>query len=85
MGSGLGVVALNIGIFALIGPALRLGSFADSDPWRELGNLFSNFYEELIYRGLLLLLLRVALSSRVAAVCSASRTTTRQCCRRGWR
>lgn len=66
--SGLAVFALSLGAAVVVIPEdkLVLGLFFSG--WVIVGNLFSNLYEEIIYRGLLLVAVGRALDSRILAV-----------------
>lgn len=44
----------------------------DPVPWKIAGNLFSNFYEEFIYRGLMLVILGAAIGFWPAAIISSA-------------
>ncbi|HEY2518319.1 MAG TPA: CPBP family intramembrane glutamic endopeptidase [Polyangiaceae bacterium] len=69
---GLVPLAVNIAVMAVLahrGSGLFGLSIGLSAPkgWLVLGNLISNFYEEFVFRGFLLVALRLALGSEVAA------------------
>lgn len=67
-----GFVVIAITVAALY--ALGYGGMfhaPDVDPWLMAGNAFSNFYEELIYRGFLLVALAAALGFWPAAILSS--------------
>lgn len=67
---GLSALAAGIGMMAIAAPE-ELGYIPPSG-WKILGNLFSNFYEELIYRAFLVTALEVALGSFWAAAALSS-------------
>ena len=71
-GLGVGVVsaALVIGFFFATGLAGALHE-PRIDPWVMSANLFSNFFEEFIYRGFFLAILTVALGFWPAAIVSS--------------
>jgi membrane protease YdiL (CAAX protease family) len=66
VGGGLSLLAVAVGVAA--GQRVRL----HPDGWQMAGNLFSNYYEELTYRGLLLQAAWTATGSRVGAVVIAA-------------
>jgi membrane protease YdiL (CAAX protease family) len=73
VGAGLAISGFNIAVVALL--ARGRGAFegfavqyVPPNGWDVLGNVFSNFYEEFIARGFLLLALRAAFNSTLAAV-----------------
>jgi len=51
--AGFGVIALVLGVLIATGPGSAIRWIAP-DPWSIAGNVFSNFYEEFIFRGFLL-------------------------------
>lgn len=53
---GVAALALTIGFFAAFYPPGTL-HWIDPNPWSIAGNVFSNFYEEFLYRGFLLVAL----------------------------
>ncbi len=76
VGVGLAVAALNVAIFAVLAWRGLLEGFAlqyvPPDGWSLLGNVVSNFYEELIARGFLVVALRMAFRSTPLAVAISS-------------
>jgi membrane protease YdiL (CAAX protease family) len=70
LGAGVAIVALNIAAVAVFGShafGIRI-QYVPPNGWDLLGNVFSNFYEELFARGFLLLALRGAFRNTPAAV-----------------
>lgn len=68
-----GIVALLVSIataFLFFPPGMV--HWIDPDPWKIAGNIFSNFYEEFVWRGFLLFGLRKLIGFWPAAVVSAA-------------
>jgi membrane protease YdiL (CAAX protease family) len=67
-----GVIALGITVGTLFATG-QSGAFhaAEIDPWLMGGNLFSNFFEEFIFRGFILVALTAALGFWPAAILSS--------------
>jgi len=70
LGAGLVSIAVLVGFFFATGQA---GAFHEPrvDPWIAGANIFSNFYEELIFRGFILVALTAALGFWPAAIISS--------------
>jgi len=68
---GLIAIALTLAVVAAAFPAGLIHWIAP-DPWKIGGNVFSNFFEEFIYRGFVLVALRRALGFWPAAVLSSA-------------
>jgi len=70
LGAGLVSLAVLVGFFFATGQA---GAFhaPQVDPWITTANVFSNFYEELIFRGFILVALTAALGFWPAAIISS--------------
>jgi len=70
LGVGLVSIAILVGFFFATGQA---GAFHEPrvDPWLAAANAFSNFYEELIFRGFILVALTAALGFWPAAILSS--------------
>lgn len=67
-----GVIALGISVSALFASGQGSDFHAPViDPWLMAGNLFSNFFEELIFRGFILVALAAALGFWPAAILSS--------------
>jgi len=67
---GIGVVPLVLGVIATgQGSAIR---WIDPDPWSIAGNVFSNFYEEFIFRGFLLAALAAVIGFVPAAAVTSA-------------
>lgn len=70
LGAGLVSIAILVGFFFATG---QTGAFHEPqvDPWLMSANVFSNFYEELIFRGFILVALTAALGFWPAAILSS--------------
>lgn len=68
-----GCVALvaTVAFVALVFPSGTL-HWIDPVPWKIAGNVFSNFYEEFVFRGFLLVALRTAIGFWPAAIVSSA-------------
>lgn len=64
---GFGVVPLVIGVLIATGQGAAI-RWVDPDPWSIAGNVFSNFYEEFIFRGFLLTALAAVIGFAPAAI-----------------
>jgi membrane protease YdiL (CAAX protease family) len=78
---GFGPGAIRLGVIAgvalsafvlIVGIAMGERVHFHPDAWKMFGNVFSNYYEELTYRGLLMQAAWAATGSRVAAVVLSS-------------
>jgi membrane protease YdiL (CAAX protease family) len=67
----LGAIALVLGTLVATGQASAIG-WRPPDPWSIAGNLFSNFYEEFIFRGFLLTALAAVIRFWPAAIVSSA-------------
>jgi membrane protease YdiL (CAAX protease family) len=73
-------IPLVLGVLVLTGQGSAIG-WIPPDPWSIAGNLFSNFYEEFIYRGFLLAALTAVVGFWAAAgVTSALWAATHAIC-----
>ncbi|HJQ37128.1 MAG TPA: CPBP family intramembrane glutamic endopeptidase [Thermoanaerobaculia bacterium] len=63
----LGAIALALAAFVAAGQSAAIG-WVPPDPWSIAGNLFSNFYEEFIFRGFLLTALAAVIRFWPAAI-----------------
>jgi membrane protease YdiL (CAAX protease family) len=72
-GVGGGIVALAVTL-VFVHLAFPPGTlhWIDPAPWKIAGNVFSNFYEEFIYRGFMLVVLRAAVGFWPAAIVSSA-------------
>jgi membrane protease YdiL (CAAX protease family) len=68
---GLAALALSLIVIRLALPAGTIHWIAP-DPWKIAGNVFSNFYEEFVFRGFVLLALRRLVGFWPAAVVSSA-------------
>jgi len=66
--AGLGLSALTVGLGVVFGERVAF----HPNGWMIAGNAFSNFYEEIVYRGLLLHAAWAATGSRVGAIVLSS-------------
>ena len=64
---GFGVIPLVLGVLMATGQGSMI-RWIDPDPWSIAGNVFSNFYEEFIFRGFLLTALAAVIGFLPAAV-----------------
>lgn len=70
IGGGLAALALTLGYFLIFYPP-GMVHWIEPKVWSIAGNVFSNFYEEFLYRGFLLVALTAALGFWPAAVLSS--------------
>ncbi len=70
LGAGLVSIAILVAFFFATGQASAFHE-PQVDPWLASANVFSNFYEELIFRGFILVALTAALGFGPAAVISS--------------
>ena len=70
LGAGLVSIAVLVGFFVVTGQA---GAFHEPrlNPWIMAANIFSNFYEEYVFRGFILVALTAALGFWPAAIISS--------------
>ena len=67
----LGAVALVLGVLIATGQGSAI-RWIDPDPWSIAGNVFSNFYEEFIFRGFLLTALAAVIRFWPAAILTSA-------------
>lgn len=68
---GLATIVLVLVVLVAMGKGAAIG-WKQPDPWSIAGNVFSNFYEELIYRGFLLAALAAVFGFWPAAVLTSA-------------
>jgi membrane protease YdiL (CAAX protease family) len=68
---GLLALAMTLGVVAAVFPAGMI-HWVPPDPWKIAGNFFSNFFEEFIYRGFVLVALRQVVGFWPAALISSA-------------
>lgn len=68
---GFGPVALVLGVLIATGQGSAI-RWIDPDPWSIAGNVFSNFYEEFIFRGFLLVALGAVIGFLPAAAVTSA-------------
>ena len=68
---GFGVIPLVLGVLIATGQGSMI-RWIDPDPWSIAGNIFSNFYEEFIFRGFLLTALAAVIGFAPAAVVTSA-------------
>jgi membrane protease YdiL (CAAX protease family) len=69
--AGFGAIALVLGVLIATGQGSAI-RWIDPDPWSIAGNVFSNFYEEFIFRGFLLTALAAVIGFLPAAVVTSA-------------
>jgi membrane protease YdiL (CAAX protease family) len=69
--AGFGAVPLVLGVLIATGQGSAI-HWIDPDPWSIAGNVFSNFYEEFIFRGFLLTALAAVIGFVPAAVVTSA-------------
>lgn len=68
---GFGVIPLVLGVLIATGQGSAI-RWIDPDPWSIAGNVFSNFYEEFIFRGFLLTALAAVIGFLPAAAVTSA-------------
>ena len=68
---GVGAIVLVLGVLIATGQGSAI-RWIDPDPWSIAGNVFSNFYEEFIFRGFLLAALAAMIGFLPAAVVTSA-------------
>jgi membrane protease YdiL (CAAX protease family) len=69
--AGFGAIPLVLGVLIATGQGSAI-RWIDPDPWSIAGNVFSNFYEEFVFRGFLLTALAAVIGFLPAAVVTSA-------------